>query len=175
MDIRCPRCGTPAEPAGCEDARAFYSCDRCRRIWAIPITLLSATVDDSQSRPRILVVDDSDLLVEILSGWLEETGASVMTALSGGAAMEVAAGFAPHVAFVDVVLPPPDGWRVAEMLRARCQSEIILMTGMPTPAVRAHAREAGLMLLEKPFTEDDVLAALAGALARAGRTPTYLI
>jgi CheY-like chemotaxis protein len=174
MDMRCPRCGTPAEPAGCEDARAYYACARCRRVWAIPITLLSAAVDDAQPRPRVLVVDDSDMLVEILSGWLEDTGASVMTALSGRAALDVAPGFAPHVAFVDVVLPPPDGWRVAEALRAQCQSEVILMTGIPGPAVRARALEAGITLLEKPFTQDEVLAALAGALARAGCSTTFL-
>jgi len=56
MDIRCARCGTTAVPAGHEDARAFYQCEKCNRVWMLHLTAAVATRDRAPST-RVLVVD----------------------------------------------------------------------------------------------------------------------
>src|SRR5678810_424957 len=73
MDIRCPRCGCEATPAGHEDARAYYQCPKCNRVWATTLASLAGT-DGPRSRRgsiRVLVVDDSNELTKILALWLE--------------------------------------------------------------------------------------------------------
>src|SRR6516164_8205567 len=71
MDILCPRCGTPATPAGHEDGRAFFRCEICNRVWMTDLTIAAA--GRTHGAPtRVLVVDDSDQLVEIVAAWLED-------------------------------------------------------------------------------------------------------
>jgi hypothetical protein len=87
MDIRCARCGVLAVPAGHEDARAFYQCEKCNRVWMVHLT--AGTSGRSRVPPiRVLVVDDSDQLVSLIEMWLEDEGYDVVTATSGRQALE---------------------------------------------------------------------------------------
>ena len=59
MDICCPRCGGLAEPAGHEDARAFYRCPTCDRIWA---AYISAVAREGRATEGVgIPPDDADL------------------------------------------------------------------------------------------------------------------
>ena len=49
MDIHCARCGTTALPAGHEDARAFYQCEKCNRVWMVHLTAPIADRTDTPS------------------------------------------------------------------------------------------------------------------------------
>ena len=91
MDIFCPRCGTPAVPAGHEDARAFYRCENCHRVWMSHLTDGTAGRIPGRKPTRVLVVDDSDQLLALVSAWLEDEGYAVATATTGTRAMQAAA------------------------------------------------------------------------------------
>jgi hypothetical protein len=110
MDICCPRCGGVAEPAGHEDGRAFFQCPACDRVWA---THISAMLEHPERRaspvPRVLVADDSPEMLGLLAAWLEDEGCMVIAVGTGREALDAAVAYRPDVAFVDVVLPPPDG------------------------------------------------------------------
>jgi DNA-binding response OmpR family regulator len=166
MDTHCPSCGIPSEPAGHEDAWAYYACPLCGRAWSIPITTRLSGEGRFANPLRVLIVDDSEQMLGLLSLLLEDEGCIVMTALSGAQAMDAVTAFTPDVAFVDLVLPPPDGWRVAARLQDVCKAEVILMTGMPSEMIRARAEEMGVTLLEKPFEEEAALHAFAAAATR---------
>lgn len=170
MDMQCPWCGAPATPAGHEDARAFFECRLCNRVWA---TELASFVDSSGPRPvRVLVVDDSAEMVGLLSLWLEDEGCTVVTALSGRQALDAAAVYYPDVVFLDLVLPPPDGFHVCRALRERLSPEVVLMTGMTDPEYSRRAEDLGVAaVLLKPLTRETVLDALAKALDRGRRDP----
>jgi CheY-like chemotaxis protein len=173
-DIRCPRCGGRADPAGHEDARAFFQCGACARVWATHLSAIAARVarGDQRSVPRVLVADDSPEMLGLMSAWLEDEGCVVVTAGSGRDAIEAAAVYYPDVAFVDLVLPPPDGFAVCEALQARLSPEVVLMTGMPNPDNARRAAELGVVaLLIKPLTREGVLGALGTALERCRRDP----
>ncbi len=174
MDICCPRCEIPAEPVGHEDGRAYFSCPGCKRVWSTSLASLTWTPKPQASGfvPRVLVVDDSEQMVGLLAMWLEDEGCEVLTALSGREALDVAATYYPDIAFIDIVLPPPDGFQVCEALRHRLMPEIILMTGVSNPSVPRRAAELGIVtLLQKPFTQDAAMAAYAVALDRCRRDP----
>jgi DNA-binding response OmpR family regulator len=171
MDICCPRCGTLSEPAGHEDGRAYFACPRCRRVWSAPLSAFAA-LSQTPAITRVMVVDDSEQMVGLLAMWLSDEGCDVVTALSGIEALDVAATYYPDIVFLDVVMPPPDGFRVCEALRQRLAPEVILMTGVSNPRTRLRAAELGVVsLLQKPFTQEAALAAYAAALERCKRDP----
>ena len=164
MDIRCSRCGIPAVPAGHEDARAFYQCEKCNRVWMVH--LAAGTSGRSQVPPvRVLVVDDSDQLVSLIEMWLEDEGYDVVTATSGRQALESAAAYRPDVVLLDLIIPPPDGLVVCERLRRQPQPPVvILMTGVSDPVRLHRVEEYGVfLLLHKPLAQETVLDAVSRA------------
>lgn len=173
-DTRCPRCGGPAEPAGHEDARAFFQCRGCSRVWAIHLSAIAArnSRGGEPGAPRVLVADDSPEMLGLMSAWLEDEDCVVVTASSGAEALDAAAVYYPDVAFLDLVLPPPDGFAVCQALKARLSPEIVLMTGMPNETNAERAAELGVVaLLLKPFPREAVIGALTTALERCRRDP----
>ena len=122
--------------------------------------------------PRVLVADDSPEMLGLMSAWLEDEGCIVVTAASGREALEAAETYYPDVAFLDLVLPPPDGFEVCAALKKRLTPEIILMTGMPNAQNARRASELGVIsLLHKPLTQEAVVGALNIALERCRRDP----
>ena len=166
MDIRCPRCGNPATVAGHEDARAFYQCEKCNRVWMVLLTAGTSGRADSP-RTRVLVVDDSDQLVGLVGMWLEDEGYAVVTATSGRAALESAAMNQPDIVLLDLIIPAPDGFAVCDtLLRLSRPPEIIIMTGMSDPVRLRLAEDLGAFaILRKPLTQEGIL----GVVSRARR------
>jgi CheY-like chemotaxis protein len=170
MDICCPRCGGLAEPAGHEDARAFFRCPTCDRVWATHILAVAqGSVPHALPAPRVLVADDSPEMLGLLSAWLEDEGCVVIAVGSGREALDASVAYRPDVAFLDVVLPPPDGIQLCEMLTRRAGPAVVLMTGMSNPDARRVTESGALLLLQKPFPRETVVDALALALAHNRR------
>jgi DNA-binding response OmpR family regulator len=181
MDICCPHCGGLAEPAGHEDARAFFRCPACDRVWATHISAISdRRLSPDAPAPRVLVADDSPEMLGLLTAWLEDEGCLVIAVGSGREALEASVAYRPDVAILDVVLPPPDGFQLCEILTRRDGPAVVLMTGMSNPDSRRAAEAGALMLLAKPFEREALIDALTLGLERsraqgrgasAGRAP----
>jgi CheY-like chemotaxis protein len=170
MDISCPRCGSVAEPAGHEDARAFFRCPTCDRVWATHISALAERAFPATTRaPRVLIADDSPEMLGLLSAWLEDEGCVVIAVGSGREALDAAIAYRPDVAFIDLVLPPPDGFHVCEVLTRQAGPAVVLMTGMSNPNSSRVAESGALMLLHKPFEREAIVEALTIAIERKRR------
>lgn len=102
--------------------------------------------------PRVLVVDDDDLVREIVVAVLRGTGLDVESTRNGAEAIERVAegrnGF--DLLLMDVQMPVMDGWSTIAELRARgCNTPVLMMSGHAT---EAEAIERGAeALLTKPF------------------------
>lgn len=118
--------------------------------------------------PKVLVVDDSNELVGLLSAWLEDEGYLVFAAMSGAQALDAAETHEPDVVLLDLVMAPLDGVAVCEALQHRGRPpEIILMTGISDPGrLRRVDDLGGLVMLRKPLTHELVVNAVRVALAR---------
>src|SRR5436190_24265589 len=162
MDILCPRCGIPATPAGHEDGRAFYRCEICNRIW---MTDLAIGMSPRRGRGRVLVVDDSDQLVTLLSAWLEDEGYLVTTATTGAHAIAAAMAEGPEIVLLDLILPQPDGFRLCRLLRGIPRPPaIVVMTGVIDATRLRELDGFGVCkVLQKPLTQDAVLDAVSRA------------
>lgn len=97
---------------------------------------------------RVMVVDDTDHVRDMLVDMLELDGFEVVAqAASGEAACELVDDATPDVIVMDYKMPGMDGLTAARTIRAtRTSQAIILYTAYLDPAIEAEAREAGVAL-----------------------------
>jgi DNA-binding response OmpR family regulator len=97
-------------------------------------------------RPRVLVIDDSALVLEVTRAALESAGFDVDIALDVSAFEEKRRSIAPDVIVVDVQMPEAFGDDLASTLRGAygVQVPILLLSTLPDEelATRARAAEA---------------------------------
>lgn len=74
---------------------------------------------------KILVVDDDELNLKLLSSMLESEGYTVSTATNGPDAIEKAASFNPDLIFLDIMMPGMDGYEVCRQLRIKDETNRI--------------------------------------------------
>ena len=127
---------------------------------------------------QILVVDDDQDALDMLTVVLTEAGAAVRTAASATEALALLRWIRPDVLVSDLAMPDEDGYSLIRNLRA-----IERESGRETPAValtayvrvqdRARAEAAGFnVFVEKPVDPEELIAVLAGiAESRGGKTP----
>ena len=165
---KCPRCGAEAVFVGYEDARTFYQCEKCKRVWT---TMVAESQAGSRTPVRVPVADDSDLLVGLIASWLEDDGYAVVLATTGRQALDVAALHRPDVVLLDLIMPQVDGFEVCGKLRALPHPpEIVLMTGVSDPGHLARAMDlCAATLLRKPLEAETLVATVASAARRRER------
>ena len=116
---------------------------------------------------KLLVVDDDQDTLQILSIMLEDQNASVQGASSVAEALEVLQWYQPDVLVSDLGMPGEDGYVLIEKLR-----ELDAQNGRHTPAValtsyvrvadRARALSAGFnMFVPKPVAPNELITAIA--------------
>lgn len=71
----------------------------------------------SDSRTRILIVDDKTDIVDTVSFCFVQEGFEVLAAYDGHQALDVARKESPHLIILDVMLPKENGYQVARFLR----------------------------------------------------------
>jgi DNA-binding response OmpR family regulator len=124
------------------------------------------------SPPRVLVVDDSGPIRELIVVNLELEGFDVRSAVDGIEGLEVLSDWRPDVVTLDVVMPRLDGFDTLARLRAdpaTADIPVVLVTGRAQAADRARGDELGADdYLTKPF-EPAELVAVVGRLAQQGR------
>jgi DNA-binding response OmpR family regulator len=122
-------------------------------------------------RPRILVVDDEPIVVEVVERYLRREGFQVVTAASGPEAWQAAIDpdRAPDLIVLDVMLPGLDGLEVCRRLRREqhVTAPIILLTARADEPDRI----AGLGIgaddyVVKPFSPRELAARVKAQLRR---------
>jgi DNA-binding response OmpR family regulator len=121
----------------------------------------------SSSRLILLVDDDQDLLL-VLSGALRRCGYDVATALDAVAAMSAAVRLRPQAIVLDMGLPGGDGSTTMRRLHALPQLAgvpVIIMSGRDPALYRDAALAAGAAAyLTKPVPADELIAVLRRAM-----------
>jgi DNA-binding response OmpR family regulator len=169
---KCPRCGADAVFAGYEDARTFYQCEKCKRVWPM---MVAPPPPSARTPVRVLVADDSDLLVGLIASWLEDEGFAVVVATTGRQTLDAAALHQPDVVLLDLIMPQMDGFEVCGKLKSLPRPpEIILMTGISDAAHLRRATDLCATLLRKPLDAETVVAAV-GAAALRRRHPHWSV
>jgi PAS domain S-box-containing protein len=123
---------------------------------------------------RVMVVDDNEDAAQTLAMVLELFGCKVRVAHTAAEALEVAAGFAPQVALLDIGLPDMNGYELARRLRltaAGADMTLIATTGWGQEKDRELAFAAGFdHHLTKPVDFEHLRSLLVAAgFANHGR------
>jgi CheY-like chemotaxis protein len=126
---------------------------------------MAADLDVSvTSAPRILVVDDTPALLDVIRKCLEEEGYHVRTCLESRNAVRMAQEDQPDVIMLDVVMPEVSGWEVLARLRADeafRRTPVIVCTAYVSEAMGRLAELKGpdqhLGLLPKPFELEELI------------------
>jgi DNA-binding response OmpR family regulator len=132
-------------------------------------------VSDATPRPfdglRMLVVDDTEELAEILTFVLAREGADVAVATDGLEAVARATGEAFDVVLMDVGLPGIDGLEACRRITAgRDDVTVVMLSAREAAADRAAGAAAGAAgYLAKPFAPRALVAELRALLADADR------
>lgn len=113
---------------------------------------------------KVLAVDDSRTMRDILSHALDEAGFIVDVAEDGEHGLQVAERFKPDVIISDINMPKLDGFGFIKKLRASKDMQhvpILVLTTESATELKARARDAGATgWIVKPFDGAKLVAAI---------------
>lgn len=119
----------------------------------------TGTDSDTARRIVVLIADDEEPIAETLALIVEDAGYASITALHGGAALDLVQRYHPALIITDLMMPYVDGRTFIPRLR----QEVALAGWPPIPVILmtaadlAYARDCGAdAILAKPFSVDEV-------------------
>lgn len=117
------------------------------------------TVSD---RPKVLVVDDEDIIRELMEAVLEQLPVDVIKARSGEEALSIVEKVEVDLILLDVMMPGMDGYQVCRRLKRGDRTRlipVILLTGLDELEAKIQGIEAGADdFLVKPPHHAELLA-----------------
>src|SRR5882672_2156271 len=132
------------------------------------------------NRKKILVVDDSPIILKALSMKLTAEGYDVLTAEDGGGAVNLARREKPDLILLDISFPPDvahgggvawDGFLIMDWLRRMDEVKdipIIIITGGDPVKTKARALSAGAAnFFHKPIENDELLTVIRQTLGES--------
>lgn len=124
-------------------------------------------------KKKILVIDDTELMVKLTTDVLTEHGYEVVSANNGVDGIKMVASEKPDLVFLDVVMPGIDGFEVCKLLR-KDESNNLIPIIMLTAQGNEEDKLAGLELgaddyITKPFNPRELVSRVRNTLLRIDR------
>jgi len=145
-----------------------------------PPLAISADPNVLLERKKILVVDDSLIILRALSMKLKNCGYEVLTAQDGAAAVRITRNERPDLILLDLLFPPDvahgggvawDGFLIMDWVRRMDGGKeipIIVITGGDPTKLKDRSLAAGaLAFFQKPINNEDLLATIRLTLETA--------
>jgi two-component system KDP operon response regulator KdpE len=124
------------------------------------------------SSQTVLLIDDDQTLLELLSGHLQAAGYQPLTASDGPNGLDLAVEAQPDLVVLDVMMPGMDGWEVCRRLREKSRVPIIMLTAKDEEIDKLHGFRLGVDdYVTKPFSFAELTARVGAVLARTTRSP----
>ena len=121
-----------------------------------------------KKRPLIMVVDDEEALLKLLSVNLSLDGFDVVTASNGISALELMEEYQPQLVILDIMMPGLDGFQVLDGIRQRSDIPVIMCTARcEVNTVRDTLVLGGDDYVTKPFSILELEARIRAKLRRA--------
>ena len=116
---------------------------------------------------KILVVDDDQKIVDLVTLYLKKDGYQVLAAGDGQQALDLARYRQPDLVILDLLLPEMDGMDVCHILRAESKVPIIMLTARAAEDDRLAGLELGADdYVTKPFSPRELVARVRAVLRR---------
>lgn len=117
----------------------------------------------------ILVVDDLQAQLNLITGYLEQEGFTVVTAGNGSEALEKATAQIPDLVITDLVMPEMSGLEFCRKLKKNPDTAsipVIACTTKDRDMDKKWAKKQGVVAyLVKPFTQEQMVSAVKSSVA----------
>lgn len=126
---------------------------------------------------RILVIEDDDILLELLTQRLSDQHYAIDSATDGKSGWEYASTYKYDLVILDVVLPQIDGISLCQKLRQFGHTlPILMLTSQDTSIAKIMGLDAGADdYVVKPFDEAELIARIRALLRRGSSNPLPII
>lgn len=117
------------------------------------------TTREKERRPRILIVDDDQDTLALLTAWLDNSGFQTISANSGPAALAQLSLVQPQLVITDLVMEGMDGMTLmAEIHRQNPLKPVIMLSGRAKIPDAVKATHLGsLAVLTKPINKEELI------------------
>ena len=120
------------------------------------------------SRPYVMVVDDSLTMRKVLSRLLEREGYRVITAIHGVDALQILQEIKPSIILTDIEMPHMDGFELVRQLRndaATAETPIIMISSRTAEKHQSLAKTLGVNeFMGKPIQDDALISLIASLI-----------
>ena len=111
--------------------------------------------------PKILIVDDEQEIVTLLTTRMTHAGHECFWAHDGRGALEAVSKNRPDLILLDVMMPPPNGYQVCRELKQNAATRdipVVLLTAKGSESDKFWGRESGAdAYITKPFDSTALL------------------
>jgi len=122
-------------------------------------------------KPKILVIDDEQSILNLISAYLRPEGYEVYTALDGPSGLQAARAYKPDLIVLDIMLPGMDGVELLTRLRRESDVYVILLTARGEETDKIVGLSVGADdYVTKPFSPRELVARIKAALRRLQNT-----
>jgi two-component system, OmpR family, alkaline phosphatase synthesis response regulator PhoP len=116
---------------------------------------------------KILVVDDEQSLIDLVTAYLRKESYDIYTAMDGPTGLKAARVFKPDLIVLDVMLPGLDGIELLTRLRRESDVYVIMLTARSEETDKIVGLSVGADdYLTKPFSPRELVARIKAALRR---------
>jgi DNA-binding response OmpR family regulator len=129
---------------------------------------METMTDERPESALILVADDDEHIVELVSMYLRGAGYRVEAAYDGEETLRQVNELRPALLVLDIMMPGPDGLQVCRSLRRRSDVPIVLLTARSSDIDKiAGLRFGADDYVTKPFNPQELLARIEAVLRRS--------
>jgi DNA-binding response OmpR family regulator len=126
----------------------------------------------SVGAPRVLVVEDSETIREMVSEALAEAGYHIDARCDGKRLEEALDGLRPDLVVLDVMLPGRDGFALIDVIREWGDIGIVMITARDGLPDRLRGLDSGADdYVVKPFELAELVSRVGAVMRRRGRLP----
>ncbi len=119
------------------------------------------------SSAKILIVDDEQGIIDVVTAYLRREDYDVYTAMDGPAGLKAAQTFKPDLIVLDIMLPGMDGLELLNRLRRESDAYVIMLTAKSEETDKIVGLSVGADdYLTKPFSPRELVARIKAALRR---------
>lgn len=122
------------------------------------------------SNAKILVVDDEQSIIDLVTAYLRQENYEIFRAMDGPGALKAARAYKPDLIVLDIMLPGLDGIEVLTQLRRESEVYVIMLTAKSEETDKIIGLSVGADdYLTKPFSPRELVARVKAALRRYGQ------
>jgi two-component system alkaline phosphatase synthesis response regulator PhoP len=119
------------------------------------------------TKPKILVIDDEQSILNLITAYLKPEGYEVYTAADGTSGLHAARTYKPDLIILDIMLPGMDGVELLTRLRRESDVYVIMLTAKTEETDKIVGLSVGADdYVTKPFSPRELVARIKAALRR---------